>query len=151
MDTTFDHISRNKLPQLPPGDVFDANCPSRTVVEMLANKWTVLVVQSLASGPRRFGEIRRQVEGVTQKMLTQSLRSLERDGLATRTVYATTPPSVEYALTPLGKGLIRITDRMCRWAEANMVEVVLARRSYDKGADVPANTTKVLARRNQTA
>jgi DNA-binding HxlR family transcriptional regulator len=151
MDTTFDHIPKAKLSRLPPGDVFDAACPSRSVIQMLGDKWTILVVQSLVSAPKRFGELRRDIGGITQKMLTQSLRSLERDGLVTRSVYATTPPSVEYALTPLGVGLTGVTDQMCLWAQAHMVEVVLARRGYDKAAGVPDGTTRVRAGRKQAA
>ena len=151
MDTTFDHIPRARLHKLPPGNVFDPACPSRSVIQMLADKWTMLVVNALAAGPKRFGELRREISGVTQKMLTQSLRSLERDGLATRTVYATTPPTVEYALTPLGQGLTGITDQMCRWAEANMIEVVIARRGYDKVTTVPDGTTRVRAGLKQRA
>jgi DNA-binding HxlR family transcriptional regulator len=98
---------------------------------MLADKWTMLVVEALSSGPMRFGDLRRHIDGVTQKMLTQTLRSLERDGLVLRTVYPTAPPSVEYALTPLGDSITRISRQMCDWAQDNMKPVLLARREYD--------------------
>lgn len=151
MHTNFDHIPRARLRKLPPGDVFDANCPSRSVIQMLADKWTMLVIQALSSGPMRFSELRRHINGVTQKMLTQSLRSLERDGLATRTVYATTPPSVEYALSPLGESLTVITGQMCLWAEGHMVQVLVAQRDYDKSAAPLAGTTTVRSGQRQAA
>lgn len=138
VDFNYDAMSRAKLRKLPAGDALNAHCPSRSVIELLADKWTLLVIWSLGPGPMRFGELRRQIEGVTQKMLTQSLRSLERDGLVTRTVYATTPPSVEYALTPLGDSITAVTGQMCRWAELNMGQVMLARRDYDQAAEPPA-------------
>lgn len=145
VDVNYDAMSRAKLRKLPAGDALSARCPSRSVIELLADKWTLLVIWSLGPGPMRFGELRREIEGVTQKMLTQSLRSLERDGLVTRTVYATTPPSVEYALTPLGDSITAVTGQMCRWAEVHMGDVMLARRDYDKAADpvAEAGTTTV--------
>jgi DNA-binding HxlR family transcriptional regulator len=79
----------------------------------------------------RFGELRRQITGVTQKMLTQTLRALERDGLVLRTVFPTAPPSVEYALTALGQSITAIIRKMCDWAEHNMKPVLLSRRDYD--------------------
>lgn len=131
MDTTFNHIPRSKIAKLRAGDIYDVTCPSRSVIKMLADKWTVLVVESLSSGPMRFGELRRQVGDVTQKMLTQTLRSLERDGLVLRVVYPSSPPSVEYSLTPLGVSITAITGQMCRWAEDNMKPVLVARLDYD--------------------
>ena len=128
---TYDQIPQSRLRRLPPGDVYDERCPSRSVIDLLANKWTLMVIWSLADGPMRFGELRRRITGVTQKMLTQSLRELERNGLATRTVYATTPPSVEYALTPLGQSITSVTEQMCQWAEVNMGKVLMSRRDYD--------------------
>lgn len=131
MDTTFSHIPRSKISKLPAGDIYDVTCPSRSVIKMLADKWTMLVVDSLSRGPMRFGELRRQVGDVTQKMLTQTLRSLERDGLVLRVVYPSSPPSVEYSLTPLGVSITAITGQMCRWAEDNMKPVLVARLDYD--------------------
>ncbi|UCJ19112.1 helix-turn-helix transcriptional regulator [Pseudomonas sp. MM211] len=98
---------------------------------MLADKWTMLVIYSLSSGPMRFGELRRQVDGVTQKMLTQTLRLLERDGLVLRVVYPSAPPSVEYSLTQLGESITAITEQMCLWAQDNMKPVLVARLNYD--------------------
>lgn len=152
---TFEQIPQARLRRLPAGDVYDARCPSRSVLELLADKWTLLVIWQLRGGPLRFGELRRRIQGVTQKMLTQSLRSMERNGLATRTVYATTPPSVEYALTPLGESLTEVTGRMCGWAEAHMGAVLRARRGYDAAAaaaeEPDAARTVVRAGRRQAA
>lgn len=131
MDTTFNHIPRSKIGKLRAGDIYDVTCPSRSVIKMLADKWTMLVIESLSSGPMRFGELRRQVGDVTQKMLTQTLRSLERDGLVLRVVYPSSPPSVEYSLTQLGVSITAITGQMCRWAEDNMKPVLIARLDYD--------------------
>ena len=117
-----------------------SGCPSRTVIELLANKWTLLAICALKPGPLRFGEIRRRLEGVTQKMLTQTLRNMERDGLLTRTVYATAPPSVEYELTPLGSKVTRLMGLMRDWAEGHVGQVVAARSAYDK-SQAPAPRT----------
>jgi DNA-binding HxlR family transcriptional regulator len=131
MDTTFNHLSRIKIAKLRAGDIYDVTCPSRSVIQMLADKWTMLVIEALSSGPMRFGELRRQVGSITQKMLTQTLRSLERDGLVLRVVYPSAPPSVEYSLTAIGVSITTITGQMCRWAEDNMKPVLVARLDYD--------------------
>ncbi len=131
MDTTFNHLTKAKIRQLPTGDIYDVTCPSRSVIQMLADKWTMMVIEALSARPMRFGDLRRQVGGVTQKMLTQCLRSLERDGLVLRQVFPTAPPGVEYSLTPLGVSITAITSQMCSWAEDNMQPVLLARRDYD--------------------
>lgn len=83
--------------------VLDQNCPSRKVLEILANKWTMLIIRVLSRGTHRYKQLERQIGGVTQKMLIQTLRQLEEDGLVERTVYPVVPPQVEYSLTPLGK------------------------------------------------
>ena len=119
-------------------DAYLRNCPSRTVLDLLSDKWTMLVICSLAGGPKRFGELRRRLDGITQKMLTQTLRGLERDGLLTRTVYATTPPSVEYALTGLGWSATRLMEDIRTWAETHVFEVLRAREAYDARAGAGA-------------
>ena len=131
MDTKFNHLSREKIGSLRAGDIYDVTCPSRSVIQMLADKWTMLIIEALSSGPMRFGELRRQVGSITQKMLTQTLRSLERDGLVLRQVYPSAPPSVEYSLTSIGVSITTITSQMCRWAEDNMKPVLVARFDYD--------------------
>jgi DNA-binding HxlR family transcriptional regulator len=124
-------------------DAYLRNCPSRTVLDLLSDKWTLLLIGALSRGPRRFGELRRRLDGITQKMLSQTLRRLERDGLLTRTVHPTTPPSVEYALTELGRSTIRLLDGIRAWAETHVREVLAARASYDaRTAPAPLRRTK---------
>ena len=109
-------------------------CPCRDVLDLVANKWTALMVGVLARRPHRFGELRREVAGITPKVLTQNLRSLERDGLISRTVYPTTPPSVEYALTPLGESISGHLIALNNWTAANFDEIKRARAAYDAAA-----------------
>ncbi len=112
-------------------DVYNAHCPTRMVLDRIADKWTVLIVGALENKTKRFGELRREVGGVSQKMLTQTLRGLERDGLVTRVVYASVPPKVEYSLTELGKTLVRILEAIREWSEGNIEDVLRARDDYD--------------------
>lgn len=117
----------------PPGfSPFVASCPTRTVLDSIADKWTTLVIDLLGTGPRRFGALRRSIDGISQKMLTQTLRDLERDGLVSRRVYPTTPPSVEYALTPLGETLTGPLGALREWAEQHIAQVLTARAAYDQ-------------------
>ena len=118
-------------------NVYDARCPTRLVLNRIADKWTVLVVGSLEEGTKRFGKLRREIDGVSQKMLTQTLRGLERDGLITRTVYPCVPPKVEYALTPLGRTLVSVLDEIRVWSESNIEEVLQARILYDNKTTGP--------------
>lgn len=113
-------------------DVFDKNCPTRQVLDRIADKYTVLIMVYLQEKPRRFNELQRMVSGISQKMLTQTLRSLERDGLVTRTIYAEVPPRVEYALTALGESLIDPLDALRYWAESRIDAVIAAQAEYDK-------------------
>jgi DNA-binding HxlR family transcriptional regulator len=96
---------------------------SRALVEILADKWTIPILHTLARGPRRPGELRRHLQGVSQKMLTQTLRSLEQRGFVTRTVHAVMPPRVEYALTPLGESLNAPLAALCEWSERHAEEL----------------------------
>src|SRR4029079_6861103 len=113
-------------------DVMSAACPSRQVLGRVADKWTMLVLSALsAEEVLRFSELRRRIEGVTQKMLTQTLRGLERDGLVSRTVYPTAPVTVEYRLTPLGQSLTEAVDAIRDWAYGHMSEIELARDAFD--------------------
>ncbi|MBC7284266.1 helix-turn-helix domain-containing protein [Hoeflea sp.] len=105
------------------------------VISLVGDKWSVLVVSTLGNGRLRFGEIKRAVEGISQKMLTTTLRGLERDGYLTRTVYATVPPRVDYELTPLGTELLEPVSALGKWAIANHTRVLAARRAYDSRAD----------------
>lgn len=110
-------------------DVFSPTCPSRLVVERLGDKWTLLVLMALRTGVLRFGELREKIGAVTPKVLTQTLRSLERDGIVTRTVYAEVPPRVEYSLTDLGRSLLGPVDAIRAWSEANGERIVAAREA----------------------
>jgi DNA-binding HxlR family transcriptional regulator len=109
-------------------NVFSARCPSRRVLAVLAEKWTLLVVSQLANGPMRTAEIRRSVDGVSEKMLIQTLRKLESYGLVSRKSYPELPPRVEYRLTPLGRSLARLTKLFGRWVERNVVGLLEAER-----------------------
>lgn len=112
-------------------DVYNEQCPTRIVLDRIADKWSVLIVGSLENKTKRFGELRREVGGVSQKMLTQTLRGLERDGLVERMVYASVPPKVEYSLTDLGSTLVHILEPIRAWSEHNIEEVLKARDDYD--------------------
>ena len=112
-------------------DVFLAECPSRQLLDRLSDKWVTLVMVALEGGPRRYSQLSRTIAGVSQKMLTQTLRTLERDGLVTRTVTASVPVTVTYELTGLGQSLQLVIHGLKDWAESNMGEVLAARSSYD--------------------
>jgi len=118
-------------------DVYNESCPTRMVLDRIADKWTVLIVGALENKTKRFGELRREIGGVSQKMLTQTLRGLERDGLVTRVVYASVPPKVEYSLTELGRTLVRTLEAIRDWSEKNIEDVLKARENYDTQSRVP--------------
>ena len=123
------------IDRLPEGEVYSSGCPSRAIIDRIADKWTVLVMGILqSSGRRRFGQLRRQIEGISQKMLTQTLRDLERDGLVKRTIYAEIPPRVEYELTPLGSTLCEPIEALMSWAHAHLDEIEAAQRRFDANA-----------------
>lgn len=107
------------------------NCPIRTVVSSFANKWSPLVLQLLAEQPYRFGELRRLVPDISQRMITQTLRDLQRDGYVSRTVFPTKPPSVEYRVTPLGRSLFEAYRTLVDWADEHHETVKAARARYD--------------------
>jgi DNA-binding HxlR family transcriptional regulator len=114
--------------------VYDAMleaCPTRHVMETIGGKWSALLVHALADGPRRHGQLRTRIAGVSQKMLTQTLRELERDGLVTRTVTASVPVRVDYALTPLGHTLVPVLGALKSWSETHIEQVLAARDSFD--------------------
>jgi DNA-binding HxlR family transcriptional regulator len=120
------------LETTPPWNVFDRHCPTRQVLDLIADKWTVLIIRRLANGTLRFAQLRRSVDGISQKVLTNTLRSLERDGILTRRIYASVPPKVEYSLTSLGRSLCDLVEGICEWAEANIEQVQAAREVYDQ-------------------
>ena len=115
-------------------DLYDRKCGSRQVLDRIGDRWSVLVVLTLAGGTKRYGELARRIDGVSQKMLTQTLRALERDGLVTRTAHATVPPRVDYALTDLGRSLLGLLSGLRSWATTHLDEVEAARARYDAGA-----------------
>ncbi len=110
-------------------NAFMADCPTRQVMTTIGEKWTSLLINALADGPRRHGELARTVAGVSQKMLTQSLRTLERDGLVSRTVTASVPVRVDYELTELGRSLVPVLRALKDWSETHIEEILAARAS----------------------
>ncbi|MBD0741394.1 helix-turn-helix domain-containing protein [Streptomyces sp. CBMA152] len=112
-------------------DAYVAECPTRHLLDRISDKWVSLLINALAEQPQRYADLSRRVAGISQKMLTQTLRNLERDGLVSRTVTPAVPVRVEYALTPLGLGLLPVMRAIMHWAETNMDEVLAARADYD--------------------
>ncbi|MBL8953174.1 MAG: helix-turn-helix transcriptional regulator [Myxococcaceae bacterium] len=112
----------------------DGTCVAmREVLNRVGDKWSVLVIGVLGGGPKRFSEIQRTIEGISQRMLTLTVRGLERDGLVTRTVTPTIPPRVDYALTPLGRTLLEPVSVLAKWAMKNREKIQAARDRYDRG------------------
>ena len=105
-------------------------CPIRDVLDRVGDKWSVLIVRELGDGPHRFGVLRRAIEDISQRMLTETLRNLQRDGFITRTVIPTTPPQVEYALTPLGNSLQQALGVLAEWSAANHGAIRSARQQF---------------------
>jgi len=113
-------------------DCFMRDCPARDVLGIIADKWTLLAICALTDGPVRFADLRRRLQGISQKVLTATLRELERDGLVDRTVYPTAPPKVEYALTELGRSVREPLGALQSWAEGNVKAIQSARSRYDQ-------------------
>jgi DNA-binding HxlR family transcriptional regulator len=117
-------------------DPYTRGCPSRDLLDRIGDKWTVLVLGELGKhGACRFTELRKRLSGVSEKMLTQTLRALERDGLVDRTVYPAVPVRVEYALTPLGQTLREPLKMLTEWSVRHITEVLAAREEYDVRAE----------------
>lgn len=117
------------------GDLYDPQCPSRLALDRVGDKWTVMIIEILARSPRlRFTQLKERVRGVTPKVLTQTLRSLERDGLVEREVFAEVPPRVEYTLTPVGKSLRAPLAALRTWAESHIGGILAAQACYDAAA-----------------
>ena len=112
-------------------NAYSAECPTRQILDRVGDKWAVLILLLIRDEPMRFNALRRAIEGISQKMLSQVLKSLERDGLIKRRVFATVPVTVEYSITPLGKTLAAAVDPLRDWAEQNLKEVLSAQRRYD--------------------
>src|ERR1700748_233421 len=108
-----------------------ASCRVRSVLARIGDKWAIYVVDRLGGGPRRFSELLRGIDGITARMLTVTLRGLERDGILTRTVHAAVPPRVDYALTPLGHTLRTAIGQLVSWADSHLTEIEAAQAAYD--------------------
>lgn len=116
---------------LQPYDVYEDKCPTRLVLDRIADKWALLILVRLISGPVRFNHLRRDIKGISQKVLSQTLKKLERDGLISRAAFPTVPVTVEYALTDLGRTLTETMAALARWAEHNIDQVLAAQAAYD--------------------
>jgi DNA-binding HxlR family transcriptional regulator len=112
-------------------DVFDASCSARHALELISGKWAILVLSALASAPLRNGALLRKIDGISQKMLTQTLKELERNGLVERCDHETVPPDVDYKLTPIGLSLSQTLIALDRWAERHFLELDKAREHFD--------------------
>jgi len=115
-------------------NAYVAECPSRQVLDALSDKWVTLVLTALSGAPRRYSELSRTIAGVSQKMLTQTLRTLERDGLITRTITPSVPVRVDYELTSLGRTLLPVVRAIKDWSESHIAEIHTARSAYDRAA-----------------
>src|SRR6478736_671111 len=121
-----------KMPAMPPGPHAEGDCRSvASVLARVGDKWSVFVIMMLHDGPQRFNELKRRIGGISQRMLTLTLRGLERDGLVTRTVFPTIPPRVDYELTDLGRGLAKPVLALGQWAFAHLPEIEGARTRFD--------------------
>ncbi|NKZ06789.1 winged helix-turn-helix transcriptional regulator [Actinomadura latina] len=119
-----------------------AGCRAREILDRVGDKWSLLVISLLGERTKRFTELRREIDGISQRMLTVTLRGLERDGIVTRTVYPVVPPRVEYSLTPMGATLMDAANTLVRWAESHLEEIDTARAGYDAraSAEEPVKT-----------
>ena len=113
--------------------VYDESYPTRRLLELIGDKWTPIIVYVLGQGTRRYGELQRHLPGVSKKMLTQTLRALERDGLLRRKGYAEVPPRVDYDLTPLGRVFLEPVTSLCAWAQAHQGDLEAAHAKRKKG------------------
>ena len=119
-------------------NAYAATCPTRQILDRVGDKWAVLILLLIREEPMRFNALRRAIEGISQKMLSQVLKSLERDGLIRRRAIPTVPVTVEYSITPLGKTLANAVDPLRDWAEGNLKEVLAAQRRYDTQKEAKA-------------
>ncbi|MFV0622488.1 winged helix-turn-helix transcriptional regulator [Sphingomonas sp. ac-8] len=128
-DGTF--ISVGHPQETPRGDAYARDCPTRQLLDRIGDKWSVLILLLLGEEEMRFSRLKKRIDGISQKMLSQTLRSLERDGLVTRHAFATVPVTVSYGITALGRELLAALRLMIDWAETRMPDVVEAQRSFD--------------------
>lgn len=118
-------------------DIFQENCLSRQVLQLIADQWTPLVIYALEDGTMRFGQVLKRISGISRKMLAQTLRAMERNGLVRRVVYPVVPPVVEYSLAPLGQTLIEPMKALSDWAYGHLQEVAQAQMTYDRRDHTP--------------
>src|SRR5712692_3329012 len=131
--------AQERTPVLPSNLHVPEDCRAVSeVLDRVGDKWSVLVVATLGDGPKRFNELRRAIASISQRMLTLTLRGLERDGLVTRTMFPTIPPRVDYALTELGHSLLEPVSRLGLWARQNRAAIEAARRRLDAGRGAEA-------------
>jgi DNA-binding HxlR family transcriptional regulator len=126
------------IPPVEPGSGHEVRCPVRDVLDCIGDRWSLLTLLALADGTLRFTEVKRAIGDISQRMLAQTLRSLERDGYVTRVVHATVPPKVEYTLTALGESLLAKVTPLIRWADDNHDHVRRARKAYVPPAAIAA-------------
>lgn len=115
----------------------DPRSGSREILDRVGDKWSLTVIETLSDGSLRFNELKKLVDGISQRMLTLTLRHLERDGLVTRTMFATIPPRVDYALTPLGFKLLKPVTELVDWVRVNSEEIEAAQKTFDQHSVVP--------------
>lgn len=113
-------------------NILEEDCFNRHILDIVVNKWTSLIFYALSQGPQRYNQLKKLIEGISQTMLTGTLRKLERNGLVHREIYPVIPPKVEYSLTPLGETLIPIFEQIYQWTGQYMTEIELAQRQYDE-------------------
>jgi DNA-binding HxlR family transcriptional regulator len=131
---TFLKPEHTKVPVLAPYAHLESDCRgAASVLARVGDKWSVFVIMLLGAGPRRFNELKRMIGGISQRMLTLTLRGLERDGLVTRTIFPTIPPRVDYELTDLGRGLWKPVEALGTWATEHLTEIEDARARFDRG------------------
>ena len=121
------------IPDIPVGETahHPSTCRARGVLQRVGDKWSVYVIDLLGRGTMRFTELQREIDGITSRMLTVTLRGLERDGIVTRTIHPVIPPRVDYALTPMGRTLLDTIGQLVTWADSHLAEIDAARAAYD--------------------
>ena len=136
-----EQVATGQAATVPLGNPYRADCPTRRILDRIGDRWTVLIVGVLSDGDARFSQLRRRIQGVSQKMLTQTLRGLERDGLVRRTVYSEVPVRVEYALTEAGRSLCEPLRALEEWSIAHLSDVSASQDAYDHAepADQPVD------------
>ncbi len=135
--TSHAHVIATTVQAYRQADAGLADCPVRNVLDQIGDKWSTLLLMTLAERSHRFGELRRAVRDISQRMLTQTLRHLQRDGLVSRHVHPTVPPSVEYRLTPVGHSLMEPLASLVRWADLNFSAIRASRADFDRAATPP--------------